>query len=115
MNVHTPEADDYNKYLVVADPITSEASKEPAFTVEQLQQNIDNMATLAQVAKPLYVSDTTLDAVVSTYEQNKHALFLQDMASFLQTNHSFWTTMMETLLDMTALSTELTRKIQDSK
>jgi hypothetical protein len=88
---------------------------EASSSIQEIQQNIDKFTAAADAAQQTYISDSQLDAIVQSYEHNKHPLFLQNMEVFLKNNQLFRNTMMESLLDMDAMSMELKAKIEASE
>jgi len=116
MNAAAPEADDYDKYIVIADPIRNKANLEQATSLVDINKNIENVqaAALAAVAATK-LSNESLDAVVSAYSQQTSILFIQNMISFLKDNQSFWDNLSLALLDMNKMTLELKSKIENSK
>jgi len=56
MNIGSPEADDYNKYLVISDPITNDATMEQATSLEDIQANIAAFTDAAARSRPTAIS-----------------------------------------------------------
>lgn len=51
MNVGAPEADDYNKYIVISDPVVNDANMQQATSLNEINQNIDAFAAAVAAAK----------------------------------------------------------------
>jgi hypothetical protein len=89
MNSSAPEADDYNKYIVVADPISNNAGLEPATSLDEVNENIKKFATAASAARNVQLFPESVNAVVTSYAQNTKILFVQNMIDFLSDNQLF--------------------------
>ncbi|MEI6775127.1 MAG: hypothetical protein WCL18_10580 [bacterium] len=70
MNTSAPEADNYNKYIVVSDPIANDAALEPATSLTEIRENIQKFTTAASKAEEAKLSSETINAVITTYAQN---------------------------------------------
>ncbi|MEI7920091.1 MAG: hypothetical protein WCH65_08310 [bacterium] len=115
MNIGSPEADDYDKYIVISDPVTNDANMEDATSLEGIQENIDALQRASLAAKTTAISGEILTDVAKTYA-NKNSIYLvQNMISFLQDNQTFWNNLSDALLDMNKMSVELKAKIENSK
>ncbi len=115
MNISNPTADDYNKYVVISDPVKNKASLESASSLDEINQNIENFTLATQSAANNIIATTTLADLTKTYTNKTNIVLVQNMISFLQDNQSFWNGLSETLLDMTKMSLELKAKIESSK
>ncbi|MEI6672338.1 MAG: hypothetical protein WCL02_03035 [bacterium] len=115
MNTSAPEADDYNKYIVVADVVSNKASMEPSSSLAELNQNIDNLALAASKAKEAKIASTDFAPILTTYAQNTDIIFVQNMIEFLTDNQLFLNNLSDVLLDMNKMSLEFKTKIENSK
>ncbi len=115
MNASAPTADDYTKYIVIADPATNAANKEPATTHEDIQANIDKFMIAAEKMKENELSDQQIDGVIVSYAQKNKIIFINNMIEFLKDNQSFLNNFSATLLDMNTMARELKTKIENSK
>jgi len=116
MNVGSPDADDYNKYIVISDPVKNDATMEEATSLEAIQANIDVFTDAAISArKNTAISADAIDYLTKTYANTTNIVVVQHILSFLQDNQMFWNSLGESLLDMNAMSLELKVKIENSK
>lgn len=115
MNVANPDADDYNKYIVIADPPKNDADMEEATTIEEIQANVQKFQAALDAAKTTKVSDENLNAIIDTYAQENSNEFMNNMITFLEGNQSFWNDLMWSLFEMNKMSLELKAKIDNSK
>jgi len=70
MNVSAPEADNYNKYIVISDPIANKANLEQATSLNDINANIAAFQKSAQAAQTANLSSDMLPAVISSYDQD---------------------------------------------
>jgi hypothetical protein len=116
MNTANIEADDYNKYIVVADVERNKAMSEPVNTLSDIPKNIEAFEKVrATVVEQNLVSTKDFKSVTSSYVQKTNVLFVQNMMEFLEDNQLFWYNTTNDLLDMTRMSLELQAKIENSK
>ncbi len=115
MNVGAPEADDYNKYIVISDPVVNDANMQQATSLNEINQNIDAFAAAVAAAKTTAITWAILDDVLATYGNKTANSIVQNMIIFLQDNQAFWNDLSLSLLDMTRMSIELKSKIENSK
>lgn len=114
MNASAPEADNYNKYIIVADPISNNASLEPSTSLSDINKNIQDLSIAASATENTKLSTETLDALIPTYTQHINVLFVQNMIEFLKDNQTFLQNLSEGLLDINKMTLELKTKIEDS-
>lgn len=67
INTTAPEADNYNKYIVISDPVKNAASMQPASSLADLNANIDQLS--ANVNSTTKLSDEAIDSMTKTYVQ----------------------------------------------
>lgn len=115
MNADAPEADNYNKYIVVADPISNAAWSEPANSLEDVNENIKKFQTAAAAAQNAKLSGEVINAILTSYAQHVRVLFVQNMIEFLKDNQLFLQDLSESLLDINKMSLELKTRIENSK
>lgn len=115
MNTSAPKADNYNKYIVVADPISNDAWLEPANSLSEITQNIQKTAAAASAATHIKLSDEAINGVITSYAQNINILFVQNTIEFLKDNQLFLQNLSEALLDINNMSLELKTRIENSK
>ncbi|HMS90803.1 MAG TPA: hypothetical protein PKC87_01155 [Candidatus Absconditabacterales bacterium] len=114
MNASAPEADNYNKYIVISDPISDNASLEPANSLSEINENIQKFTTAANAAKAAKLSAASITAVTTSYAQSTKVLFVQNMIDFLRDNQSFLNNLTFALLDINKMSLEFKTKIENS-
>lgn len=114
MNTSAPEADDYNKYIVIADVASNKATMEPAWSLAELNQNIDNFATAVSASKSAKIESNSIAPILTTYAQNTDIIFVQNMIEFLTDNQLFLNNLSDALLDMNKMSLEFKTKIENS-
>ena len=114
MNASAPEADNYNKYIVEANPVNSNAGLQPSESLNAVNENIQNLAIAASATEKTKLSSQTIDDVLTTYSQNINVLFVQNMIEFLKNNQLFLQNLSEALLDINKMTLELKTKIQAS-
>lgn len=116
MNTANVEADDYNKYIVVADVERNKAMSQPVNTLSDIPKNIDAFKQARAVAvEQNLVLPKDFKTITSSYVQQTNILFVQNMMEFLEDNQLFWYNMTNDLLDMTSMSLQLQAKIENSK
>jgi hypothetical protein len=115
MNVSAPLADDYNKYIVVASPILTQAGKEPIITFADLNTSIAKLQAASEKAKEAKISTESIDGAITNYAQNNKILFVQNILEFLKDNQSFLNNLSDALIDMRKMSLELKTRIENSK
>ena len=115
MNTSAPEADNYNKYIVVADPISNDASLEPANSLSEVNENIKRFQAAASAAEKVKLSDESINDVITSYAQNINILFVQNTIEFLKDNQLFLQDLSNALLDISKMSLELKTRIENSK
>lgn len=115
VNASAPEADNYNKYIVVSDYISNNASLKPANNLTEIDQNRAETAAAADKTEESKISPETISAVITTYAQNTNILFVQNMIEFLKDNQLFLHNLSNNLLDMNKMSLELKTRIENSK
>jgi hypothetical protein len=115
MNTTNPTADNYNKYIVIADPVRTAASAEFADTIDDIQQNIASFQAVQTAAEKLKVPENTIASLSRTQQNLLYVDFINTTISFLKENQSFWENMRQTLRDMSITSAVLTEQIKASK
>jgi hypothetical protein len=115
MNTSAPEADNYNKYIIVSDYISNNAALQPATSLAEINQNIEEIAAAASKMQETRISSEAINTVITSYAQNANILFVQNMIEFLKDNQLFLNNLSNALLDMNKMSLELKRRIEDSK
>lgn len=115
MNVSAPLADDYNKYIVVASPILTQAGKEPIITFADLNTSIAKLQAASEKAKEAKISTESIDGAITNYAQNNKILFVQNVLEFLKDNQYFLNNLSDALIDMRKMSLELKTRIENSK
>ena len=115
MNASAPEADNYNKYIVVSDYNSNEADLKPVISLSDINKNIEEVTAADVKSKEAKLSADTIDGVLTSYIQNTNVLFVQNMIGFLKDNQQFLQNLSEALLDMTKMSLEFKTKIENSK
>lgn len=115
MNTTNPTADNYNKYIVIADPVRTAASAEFADTIDDIQQNIASFQAVQTAAEKLKVPENTISSLSRTQQNLLYVDFINTTISFLKENQSFWENMRQTLRDMSITSAVLTEQIKASK
>lgn len=115
MNASAPDADNYNKYIVVADPISNDAWLEPVGSLTEVNANIQKFTTAANAAQSVKLSEDAINGVISSYAENTKILFVQNMIEFLRDNQSFLHDLTYALLDINTMSLELKTRIENSK
>lgn len=115
MNTTNPTADNYNKYIVIADPVRTAASAEFADTIDDIQQNIASFQAVQTAAEKLKVPENTIASLSRTQQNLLYVDFINTTISFLKENQSFWENMRQTLRDMNITSAVLTEQIKASK
>lgn len=115
MNISAPDADNYNKYIVIADPVKNDANMEEATTIEDIQKNIDKFSDAVAAANTNQISGNALNVVMDQYVQKPGNDFVINMIAFLKDNQSFWNNTIGALFEMNKMSLELKAKIENSK
>jgi len=116
MNTADVGADDYEKYIVVADVSRNKAMMEPVNSLVDIDRNIQKFVEARQnIINNNIVSPSLLKTITAGYVQETNMLFVQNMIDFLQDNQFFWYTMTDELWDITKMALELQAKIQMSK
>lgn len=116
MNTANIDADDYNKYVIVADVVRNEAMNEPINTLSDIEKNTEAFKAVHDLAiEQNLISPADFPFVTSTYVQQTNILFVQNMMEFLEDNQLFWYNATNDLLDMTRMSLQLQAKINNSK
>lgn len=113
MNTTDPTSDDYNKYIVVSNPIVNKANLEQATSLADINANIAKFNSDATAYTT--VSVDTMKSLSTTFSQGTKILFIQSMITFLQDNQSFWNDLSQALLDINEMAFELKTKIENSK
>ncbi len=113
LNTSAPEADDYNKYLVISDPVENDASMQSASTLADINSNIDAFAAISESTTKL--SHEVIASVIQTKAQWSSIWFTQNMITFLTDNQAFRQNLSDTLLDMNKMALELKTKIENAK
>jgi hypothetical protein len=67
MNTSAPEADDYNKYIIISDPIKNKATLEQATSLSDVDANIANFAAAATTSTR--ISNEMIESIQKTYVQ----------------------------------------------
>jgi hypothetical protein len=114
MNTGDPSVDDYNKYIVIADPVRTAAEAEFADSLDDIEQNIASFQAAA-AAKSGYISENTRDDLTRTEQNKLYVGFVNNMIAFLKENQAFRENMRQMLRDMNSTSAELTERIKSSK
>lgn len=115
MNVGAPEADNYNKYLIVSDPVKNAADSEQASSLAEIQKNYANALVADEATNTSEISPEILDDFVKIYANQTNVVVMQNMINFLSDNQNFRHNLSTTLLDMSQMSLELQRKIEKSE
>ncbi len=114
LNTTNPEADDYNKYVVIADPAITEAYMEYAWSLSDINANIET-STTAYAAATTSIATTLFASLEKQYANDTTLVFVDTMIDFLKNNQQFRNNLMEVFVDMSAMSLELKTRINDSK
>ena len=115
MNTSAPTADDYNKYILGSGNVLNDSSSLPTNSFADIEQNIADVTTAFAKSQEAKLSSDTISAVLTTYAQNTHIIFVQNMIEFLKNNQIFLQNLRDALLDMSKMSLELKTKIENSK
>ena len=115
MNTSAPTADDYNKYILGSGNVLNDSSSLPTNSFADIEQNIADVTTAFAKSQEAKLSSDTISAVLTTYAQNTHIIFVQNMIEFLKNNQIFLQNLSDALLDMSKMSLELKTKIENSK
>ena len=115
MNTSAPTADDYNKYVFDSGAILADIDLLPANSLAEIDQNIADVTAAVTKSQEAKLSSDTISSVLTTYAQNTHIIFVQNMIEFLKNNQIFLQNLSDALLDMSKMSLELKTKIQNSK
>ena len=113
MNVSDPTSDDYNKYIVISDPVKNKANLEQYTSLSDIQSNIDKLS--GSVSAYTQLSNDVVQSLSKTFAQGTKILFVQNMITFVQDNQSFWANLSRTLLDINQMSLDLKLNIEKSK
>lgn len=114
VNTTDPTADDYNKYIVVSDPVRTKANMETITSLADINNNIEKFQKAANEAKSSLIDPSDFEYIVSTYAQGTNELFVQNMINFLNENQSFWHNVSVVLLDFDKMSGNLRTRIEES-
>jgi hypothetical protein len=115
MNIGSPEADDYNKYIIIADPVKNDANMEQATTINQIQVNVKKFSDTVDTANAIQISGVVLDSIIDAYVQKNNNDFTNNMITFLKDNESFWNNTISALFEINKSSLELKAKIDNPK
>ncbi len=115
MNTSAPTADDYNKYILGSGNVLNDAGLLPTTSLADIDQNIADVTAAVAKSQEAKLSSDAISAVLTTYAQNTHIIFVQNMIEFLKNNQIFLQNLSDALLDMSKMSLELKTKIQNSK
>jgi len=115
MNTSAPEADDYDKYVIVNDIATNQGDSQQGDTLQEINDNIIKFqnAAAAKAATTKFPA-STVDKMITKYAQQPSILFVQNMVDFLKDNQIFRNNLSNALLDFTKMSLELKDKIENS-
>ena len=69
MNASAPEADDYDKYVIVSDIIRNKANVQPATSLAEVQANIDEFTKAAEEAKKAKLSGDAISTILASHTQ----------------------------------------------
>lgn len=115
MNTTNPDTDDYNKYIIIADPVKAAAYAKFAETLDDIEENIKSFEAASVAANKLKASQDVIDALVRSEPKVQHIDFINTMIAFLKENQSFRENMRQVLRDMNATSATLVESIKNSK
>lgn len=115
MNASAPEADDYDKYVIVSDIIRNKANVQPATSLAEVQANIDEFTKAAEEAKKAKLSGDAISTILASHTQWLDVLVVKNMITFLQDNQWFRQNLSDALLDMNKMALDLKYKIENSK
>lgn len=115
MNTANPDTDDYNKYIVIADPVKTAAYAEFAETLEDIEENINSFEAVSVAAKNLEASPRIRNTLLYNEQKTQYIDFINTTITFLKENQSFWENMRQVLRDMNATSATLVESIKNSK
>jgi hypothetical protein len=113
MNTSAPEADNYNKYIMISDVAANKANLEQASSLGDIRANLDKFKDVAKSS--LIIDSSTLDAIQKDYEKDINIMFVQNMRDFLTDNIVFWDNLAKSMLDITTYAIELKTKIDTAK
>lgn len=113
MNTSAPEADDYNKYLIISNPIKNKANLEYATSLEEINRNIANFTSAA--SNSIQLSDQEIENIRKSYVQWTNISFMNTVIPFLQSNQLFRNDLSSALLNINKMSLELKTRIENSK
>jgi len=105
-NSDKSEADDYNKYIVVADVAKNKANTQPFYNLETLNNQVEYFRKIAEQYQAL------AENPVKTSQNYKTVWLAQEVISFFDNNVVFWWVVGEMLNDMNDLAISLNKKIQ---
>lgn len=105
-------SDDYNKYIVVSDPIKNKANLEEATSLTDIETNIARFSKSNDYIK---VSTDIMDGLSKTYAQETQIVFMTNIINFLKDNQLFRHDFSQVLSDMNQMSFELKTAIENSK
>jgi hypothetical protein len=109
MQTSSPEAENYNKYLVVSNPAQLKASLLPATTLAQQQDNLAETSALSPSFDRISPQD-----IVSYYQNQKIALLTDDVQSFLVAHTAFWDQIFDVMNSLQQEADRLHEKIKTS-
>lgn len=116
MNTADIEADDYEKYVIVADVPKNQANTEPVNSISDIASNINAFQKARDVVvQQNLVLPQDFPSVTSSYVQQTNILFVENMMEFMKDNQLFWQNVTNDLFEMTQMSLLLQGKIQNSK
>jgi len=113
MNVSAPEADNYNKYVVVSDVAANEATLQQASSLADIKDNLAKFEDSAE-SYNAFSNDIT-EAIKKDYEKDIGIMFVQNMRDFLKSNIEFWNNVAWTMMDINKYAFELKTKIDNAK
>ena len=115
MNASAPEADNYNKYVIVSDVIKNRANLEPATSLDDITTNIKKFEQAVASSQASKLATADISAAVISYNGNLSTVFIQNMIEFLKDNQLFWENLRGALLEMDNMSFNLRTRVENSK
>ncbi len=113
MNITAPEADNYNKYIVISDVAANKANLEQSVSLEDIQENIKKFQDSAKSYNE--ISLTVIKALEKQYTNDINIAFVNNMRDFLKSNELFRHNVAQAMLDINKYAFELKVKIDNAK
>ena len=114
LNSSAPEADDYNKYIIISDLATNKWIMAPAVVIGDIDTNIDTAAAAAEKSKENVLTDSAVNSAIISYSQSTIIFLVRDMLDFLQANQSFMQNLTDSLNDVNSMSSQLMKKVESA-